>query len=187
MESLSQRKWGRSGLSRTTCCHISLLNKELPLWKYQQQAIRKISNCLPGKCTFSKSLVLKVLHGWHDQNLARNESTIKCRYFVLHFKVQFKVLSFMHTGKLLLLNRMSWPWITETVVNLFFRNTKQNKYFGSYYRLCPYFNGRHHLEEIMYYENVRRSELLTLLDKFRRVLMTCEHEDPGTSCWSSGS
>ena len=53
-------------------------------------------------------------------------------------------------------------------------------------RLCPYFNGKHHLEEIMYYENVSRSGLVTLLDKFRRVLVTCEHEDPGTSCWTIG-
>ena len=52
-------------------------------------------------------------------------------------------------------------------------------------RLCPYFNGKHHLEEIMYYENVRRSQLLTLLDKFRGVLVTCQHEDPGTSCWTA--
>jgi len=50
-------------------------------------------------------------------------------------------------------------------------------------RLCPYFTGRHHLEEIMYYENVRRSQLLTLLDKFRTVLITTQHEDPALCCW----
>ena len=50
-------------------------------------------------------------------------------------------------------------------------------------RLCPYFDGNHHVEEIMFYENVRRSQLLTLLDKFRDVLITCQHEDPCTSCW----
>ena len=38
-------------------------------------------------------------------------------------------------------------------------------------RLFPYFNGNHHIEEIMYFENLRRSQLLTLLDKFRDVLM----------------
>ncbi|XP_064611275.1 GATOR1 complex protein NPRL3-like [Liolophura sinensis] len=48
-------------------------------------------------------------------------------------------------------------------------------------RLRPYFNGKHHLEEIMYYENVRRSQLLTLLDKFRGVLITCSHQDPATA------
>ena len=33
-------------------------------------------------------------------------------------------------------------------------------------RLFPYFNGNHHIEEIMYFENLRRPQLLTLLDKF---------------------
>lgn len=50
-------------------------------------------------------------------------------------------------------------------------------------RLCPYFNGQHHLEEIMYYENVRRSQLLTLLDKFRDMLILCQHEDVGITTW----
>ena len=44
-------------------------------------------------------------------------------------------------------------------------------------RLCPYFNGRRHLEDIMFYENVRRSQLLALIDKFREVLLTCQYED----------
>uniref|UniRef100_A0A1B6LTL1 GATOR complex protein NPRL3 n=1 Tax=Graphocephala atropunctata TaxID=36148 RepID=A0A1B6LTL1_9HEMI len=44
-----------------------------------------------------------------------------------------------------------------------------------------YLHGMHHLEEIMYLENVRRSQLLQLLDKFREVLITCEMEDPAIS------
>lgn len=44
-----------------------------------------------------------------------------------------------------------------------------------------YLHGMHHLEEIMYLENVRRSQLLQLLDKFRDVLITCETEDPAIS------
>ncbi|XP_013420163.1 GATOR complex protein NPRL3-like [Lingula anatina] len=48
-------------------------------------------------------------------------------------------------------------------------------------RLCPYFNGQFHLEEIMYHENLRRSQLLTLIDKFRSILVTCTHPDPATS------
>ncbi|ELU15283.1 hypothetical protein CAPTEDRAFT_221562 [Capitella teleta] len=52
-------------------------------------------------------------------------------------------------------------------------------------KLCLYFDGHHHLEEIMYYENVRRSQLLTLLDKFRSILITCIHEDKVTSFWNS--
>lgn len=41
-----------------------------------------------------------------------------------------------------------------------------------------YFKGEHHLEEIMFYENLRRSQLLQLLDKFRDVLILYETEDP---------
>ena len=45
-------------------------------------------------------------------------------------------------------------------------------------RLLHYFRGRHHLEEIMYNENTRRSQLLALVDKFRSVLVVTSHEDP---------
>ncbi|XP_061182292.1 GATOR1 complex protein NPRL3-like [Saccostrea echinata] len=48
-------------------------------------------------------------------------------------------------------------------------------------KLFPYFRGDHHLEEIMYYENLHRSQLMALLDKFRSVLITCQYEDPATS------
>lgn len=48
-------------------------------------------------------------------------------------------------------------------------------------RLCPYFRGCHHLEEIMYSENLRRSQIIALLDKFRSVLITCQHEDTAVS------
>lgn len=44
-------------------------------------------------------------------------------------------------------------------------------------RLSRYFTGDFHMEEIMYRENVRRSQLLLLLDKFRDVLITIEKED----------
>jgi nitrogen permease regulator 3-like protein len=43
-----------------------------------------------------------------------------------------------------------------------------------------YFKGEHHLEEIMFYENLRRSQLLQLLDKFRDVLILYETEDPAS-------
>lgn len=45
---------------------------------------------------------------------------------------------------------------------------------------CGYFKGEHHLEEIMFYENLRRSQLLQLLDKFRDVLILYETEDPAS-------
>ncbi|KAF7271183.1 GATOR complex protein Nprl3 isoform X2 [Rhynchophorus ferrugineus] len=56
-------------------------------------------------------------------------------------------------------------------------------------RLCRkgYFQGNHHLEEIMYLENLPRSQLLQLLDKFRDVLVTYETEDPAIAMFSSSS
>lgn len=44
-----------------------------------------------------------------------------------------------------------------------------------------YLSGEHHIEEIMYLENIRRSELLKLLDKFKDVLVIVEMEDPTIS------
>ncbi|CAI8045756.1 GATOR complex protein NPRL3 [Geodia barretti] len=40
-------------------------------------------------------------------------------------------------------------------------------------RLCKYFRGNQHLEEIMLKENIQRSQLLTLIDKFSEILVTC--------------
>lgn len=53
------------------------------------------------------------------------------------------------------------------------------------HRLLHYFRGRHHLEEIMYNENMRRSQLLMLFDKFRSVLVVTSHEDPVISVFQS--
>ena len=58
------------------------------------------------------------------------------------------------------------------------KNLEDLKLFA---KLCPYFNGKHHLEDIMYYENVRRGQLLALIDKFRDVLFTCQYEDTAVS------
>ncbi|XP_048847490.1 GATOR complex protein NPRL3 isoform X2 [Brienomyrus brachyistius] len=52
-------------------------------------------------------------------------------------------------------------------------------------RLLHYFRGHHHLEEIMYNENMRRSQLKTLFDKFRSVLVVTNHEDPVVSLFQS--
>ena len=48
-------------------------------------------------------------------------------------------------------------------------------------RLFPYFNGNHLIEDIMYFEKLRRSQLLTLLDKFCDVLLLCNYQDPATT------
>ncbi|XP_051569602.1 GATOR complex protein NPRL3-like [Myxocyprinus asiaticus] len=52
-------------------------------------------------------------------------------------------------------------------------------------RLLHYFRGHHHLKEIMYNENMRRSQLKTLFDKFRSVLVITNHKDPIISLFQS--
>lgn len=54
---------------------------------------------------------------------------------------------------------------------------------NKFVKLCKYFRGEHHLEEIMYHENMRRSSLLQLIDKFREVLIKHEHEDPAITMY----
>jgi len=49
--------------------------------------------------------------------------------------------------------------------------------------LSRYFDGKHHLEEIMYHENIGRSTLVQLIDKFRSILIKHEHEDPAVSLY----
>ena len=45
-------------------------------------------------------------------------------------------------------------------------------------RLTPYFDGRYHLEEIMFHENLERAVVTQVLDKYSQVLTAHEHEDP---------
>lgn len=47
--------------------------------------------------------------------------------------------------------------------------------------ISGYFRGEQHLEEIMFMENVSRSQLMQLLDKFKDVLITFETEDPAVA------
>lgn len=43
-------------------------------------------------------------------------------------------------------------------------------------KLCIYFRGSHHLEEIMYRENITRSELRAVLSTFSDIAVSCLHE-----------
>ncbi len=70
-------------------------------------------------------------------------------------------------------------------------------------RVAPYFNGQYHIEDIMYvssklmlikhimseeiffrfHVNVRRSQVLQLVDKFRNLLIKVENEDPAVTMY----
>ena len=40
------------------------------------------------------------------------------------------------------------------------------------YRLCRYFNGIHHIEDIMYWEKMPRAQIFELLDRLDQVTVT---------------
>ncbi|GLE01184.1 hypothetical protein PINS_up010014 [Pythium insidiosum] len=51
-----------------------------------------------------------------------------------------------------------------------------NPVFTLFKRLCVYFHGQYHLEEIMWRENVSRSELRTVLSTYQEITVCCLHE-----------
>ncbi|XP_040581661.1 GATOR1 complex protein NPRL3 [Lepeophtheirus salmonis] len=52
-------------------------------------------------------------------------------------------------------------------------------------RLCGYFRGIYHLEEIMYHENLRRSQILQIVAKFKSILICHTQEDTAVTSYFS--
>ena len=88
-------------------------------------------------------------------------------------------------------HRKLWPLIHLSVCPFIYPSFKWSHSLGNSidwcldyshfsYRLFPYFSGKNHIEEIMYFENLRRSQLLTLIEKFRDVLILCTYQDAAT-------
>lgn len=50
-----------------------------------------------------------------------------------------------------------------------------NPVYTLFKRLCVYFHGQYHLEEIMWRENVSRSELRTVLSTYQDIIVCCLH------------
>lgn len=51
-----------------------------------------------------------------------------------------------------------------------------NPVYTLFKRLCVYFHGQYHLEEIMWRENVSRGELRTVLSTYQDIIVCCLHE-----------
>uniref|UniRef100_A0A915KEH0 GATOR complex protein NPRL3 n=1 Tax=Romanomermis culicivorax TaxID=13658 RepID=A0A915KEH0_ROMCU len=70
---------------------------------------------------------------------------------------------------------------TDHFLNLYARQIGENRSFYDdvrlFCKLIKYFNGQHHLEDIMFRENLRRHELMRILTEFNAVLITCSYED----------
>ena len=55
--------------------------------------------------------------------------------------------------------------------------------FELFAKVAPYLNGRYHIEEILYFANLRRAELIKVLDCFIDLLTLQEHEDPAVTSY----
>ena len=45
------------------------------------------------------------------------------------------------------------------------------------------FLGKYHVEEIMYHMDLRRAQLMQIIDKFRDIIVRHEHEDPALTMY----
>lgn len=63
----------------------------------------------------------------------------------------------------------------------FIREIKDPRDRERFRRLCPYFDAKRHLEDIMYYEDIQRSELMSFLERHEDVLLMFEHDDTAIS------
>ncbi|TDH72058.1 hypothetical protein CCR75_000764 [Bremia lactucae] len=53
---------------------------------------------------------------------------------------------------------------------------KPNPVFTLFKRLCIYFHGEHHIEEIMWRENLSRGELRTVMSTYQDIIVSCLRE-----------
>lgn len=63
----------------------------------------------------------------------------------------------------------------------FIREIKDTSDRERFRRLYPYLNSKRHVEDIMYYEDMERSEFMKFLSRHQNVLLTFEHEDTAIS------
>lgn len=57
------------------------------------------------------------------------------------------------------------------------RLSERGPTFQLFLKLCPFFRGKHHIEEIMWRENITREDLMKVLEKYQTLLVTCVHEE----------
>ena len=50
-------------------------------------------------------------------------------------------------------------------------------------KIASYLNGRYHIEEILYFANMKRAELMKVLDCFIDILTIQEHEDTAVTSY----
>uniref|UniRef100_A0AAV1UTM6 GATOR1 complex protein NPRL3 C-terminal HTH domain-containing protein n=1 Tax=Peronospora matthiolae TaxID=2874970 RepID=A0AAV1UTM6_9STRA len=82
-------------------------------------------------------------------------------------------------------SRVPMPQATNVASQLLFTDqeraylakiAKPNPVFALFKRLCVYFHGEHHIEEIMWRENLSRGELRTVMSTYQDIIVCCLHE-----------
>jgi hypothetical protein len=61
--------------------------------------------------------------------------------------------------------------------------THDKKELVKFAQVGVFMNGKYHIEEIMYHSDLRRSQLLQIIDKFRNIIVRHEHEDPALTMY----
>ena len=63
------------------------------------------------------------------------------------------------------------------------RCTQDKIELAKFAEVAVYMNGKYHIEEIMYHLDLRRAQLLQIIDKFRDIVVRHEHEDPALTMY----
>ena len=84
--------------------------------------------------------------------------------------------------------RNSWKccgWSNECLRNLWMvpKITTDKNELAKFAQVAVFMNGKYHIEEIMYHMDLRRAQLLQIIDKFRSIVVRHEHEDPALTMY----
>lgn len=71
--------------------------------------------------------------------------------------------------------------VVQHELESFIQQIKDSRDRDLFRRLSPYFDGKRHVEDIMYSENMERSELMSFLERHRNSLLMFEHDDTAIS------
>jgi hypothetical protein len=61
--------------------------------------------------------------------------------------------------------------------------TTDKNELAKFAQVAVFMNGKYHIEEIMYHMDLRRAQLLQIIDKFRSIVVRHEHEDPALTMY----
>ena len=61
--------------------------------------------------------------------------------------------------------------------------TTDKNELAKFAQVAVFMNGKYHIEEIMYHMDLRRAQLLQIIDKFRSIIVRHEHEDPALTMY----